>query len=71
MTVLFVSPTKRTSHECYSIGRVPVVGEYVSCNKEVSEGKTLTFEGIVEKVEWTFGMGVKDHRVLVFLKEEQ
>jgi len=68
MTVLFVSPNKRTSHECYSIGRVPVVGEYVSCNEEW-KGKTLTFEGIVEKVEWKFGMGVKDHRVLVFLKE--
>ena len=72
MTIQFIAPNKRTSHRTYSIGRAPVVGESVRVVRENEDGKvTSTFEGSVEKVEWLFCMKVKDHRVTVYLKEEE
>ena len=72
MTIQFGSPNKRTSHQAYSLGRAPVVGESVRVVREDDDGKvTSTFEGEVEKVEWLFGMKPKDHRVMVYLKEEE
>ena len=72
MTIQCVSPNKRTSPQAFGLGRAPVVGEIVRVVREDDDGKvTSTFEGEVEKVEWLFGMKPKDHRVMVYLKEEE